>query len=382
MNYTLMHKDISVVTMRIDDATGVIAHIGSVLTPEHLPIGLIIKDGRPDRRTFNDWWGGCSIPASRQGIREALETMGVYSTQLLIDKCLGLSLSDQYWIRPENSTIEWNNVNFFENSFSEDVGNILFGATPNYNAISLMSPDNTSDGWLKKKWIISGGKRFLVKGGSNPFQQEPLNEVLATRIMQRLGVSHVSYSVKWEQDKPFSVCENFLTPQTELISALHILHTCKQPNHASGYDHFLHCCRELGIANAEDSINMMLVVDFLIANEDRHFNNFGAVRDATTLQWLGIAPVFDSGTSFWFDSPNTRIGLPNKCKPFRGTHDEQIQLVSSLDCVDLSTLLAIEDEVREIYSQSPFIDEERCNRLCRALTNRVKLFERECSRRR
>ncbi len=39
-----------------------------------------------------------------------------------------------------------------ENTFSDDVGNILFGQKISNNPVSLMSPDNTSDGWLKKKW--------------------------------------------------------------------------------------------------------------------------------------------------------------------------------------------------------------------------------------
>ena len=180
MNYTLMHRNIAVADMEIDDATGVVARVGTVCAAEHFPVGVAIKDGKPERRALNDWWTGRSIPASRQGIREALETLGIFSTQLLLDKCMGLSLSDQYWIRPENSDVVWNEVNFFENPFSEDVGNILFGTMPHSAAISLMSPDNTSDGWLKKKWIIAEGRRFLVKGSSNPFRQEPLNEALAT----------------------------------------------------------------------------------------------------------------------------------------------------------------------------------------------------------
>lgn len=44
------------------------------------------------------------------------------------------------------------------------------------DSFSLISPDNTSDGWLKKKWTIIDGKRCLIKSGSAPFFQEPLNE--------------------------------------------------------------------------------------------------------------------------------------------------------------------------------------------------------------
>lgn len=58
----------------------------------------------------------------------------------------------------------WHDINFFENDFSKDVGEILFGHQPaNQAHLNLMSPDNTSDGWLKKKWVIADGKRMLMK---------------------------------------------------------------------------------------------------------------------------------------------------------------------------------------------------------------------------
>ena len=45
----------------------------------------------------------------------------------------------------------------------------------------------------------------------------------------------------------------------------------------------------------------MIVVDYIVANEDRHLNNFGLVREAESLKWLGAAPIFDSGSSFGYD---------------------------------------------------------------------------------
>ena len=377
MNYTLMHKNVTVIDIEIDDITGVVVRIGAIYAAQHLPIGVMIQGDIPDRRALNDWWLGRSIPASRQGIREALETLGTASTQLLIVKCMGLSLSDQYWVRPQDTDIQWNEVNFFENPFSKDVGNILFGAPLNPETISLMSPDNTSDGWLKKKWILADGKHYLVKGGSNPFQQEPLNEVLASEIMRRLNIPHVSYTLTWEQDQPYSMCENFLTPRTELVSAWHIIQSFKHPNHVSNYQQFLNCCADLGIPGVEESLSRMLALDYMIANEDRHLNNFGAIRNADTLEWIGIAPIYDSGTSLWFDSPNARIGSTDKSKPFRNTHHEQIKLSSSLDFVDFAALSDIADAVHEIYSQSPFIENARKDRLCYAVAERVKKLEKE-----
>jgi hypothetical protein len=165
--------------------------------------------------------------------------------------------------------------------------------------IDLISPDNTTDGCLRKKWIIEDGKRRLVKGGSALLWQEPLNEVLATTIMRQLDISHVPYILTWQHDEPYSVCDNFLTPQTELVSAWRIMQTRKQPGNISNYQHFLICCEALGIPGAEFAAAQMIALDFLIVNEDRHFNNFGTIRDAGSLEWIGLAPIYDSGTSMW-----------------------------------------------------------------------------------
>ncbi len=85
-----------------------------------------------------------------------------------------MSLSDQYWANPDSSGLSWHDVNFFENDFSDDVGKALFGNldVQDISSLSLLSPDNTSDGWLKKKWIIDNGDRVLLKGGSGESQQK------------------------------------------------------------------------------------------------------------------------------------------------------------------------------------------------------------------
>jgi hypothetical protein len=56
----------------------------------------------------------------------------------------------------------------------------------------------------------------------------------------------------------------------------------------------------MGIPGTRDAIDCMLTVDYLIVNEDRHLNNFGAVRNADTLEWVAPAPVYDCGISMWY----------------------------------------------------------------------------------
>jgi hypothetical protein len=121
----------------------------------------------------------------------------------------------------------------------------------------------------------------------------------------------------------------------------------------------------------------MLTVDYLIVNSDRHFNNFGAVRNAETLEWFGPAPIFDCGTSMWHDRVPQMIrpALKNPSKPFRNDHNEQIKLVGSFDWLNLDALNGIEEEYSDLLKQSAFIDEERRSKLCFALQMRVKLLK-------
>ncbi len=295
----------------------------------------------------------------------------------MLTKCFGLSLSDQYWVKPTGRNIEWKDVNFFENRFSEDVGNAFFGRTANYGDLNLMSPDNTSDGWLKKKWAYANERLLLLKGGSGPYYQEPLNEAIASAVMRRLGISHVSYSLTWDGDQPLSVCEDFITPHTELVSAWHIYMTGRKPGHISEHQYFLECCKALGIPNAQESINRMLTVDYLIANKDRHFGNFGAVRNVETLEWEGFAPIFDCGTSMWCDQVYNMIKpkADQDSKPFRSKHGEQIKLVDNFNWLDFAALKDMDDECSDILKQSPYIDEQRRDALCNALSTRIELLE-------
>jgi hypothetical protein len=340
-----------------------------------LPLSVSFAKGRADRAALNEWWQGRSIPASRSGLREALEALQISYTQKLLTKCYGLSLSDQYWICPNGSGLTWDAINFFDNPFSEDVGNALFGKEPQ-GVPDLSSPDNTSDGWLRKKWVIMDGRRYLIKGGSNPFQQEPINEVMASAICKLLGIDHIPYELQWDDDLPYSICEDFITPQTELVSAWQIMRTQKQADDVSMHRHFLNCCDALGIPGAEEHLNRMLTLDFIIVNEDRHFNNFGAVRNAETLAWHGFAPIFDSGTGLWHD--HTFFGHSGKqtpSKPFCASHTDQIKLVTDFDWLDIDALAGIEDSFERLLAESPRINEERRDFLCQALRRRAELLD-------
>lgn len=65
-----------------------------------------------------------------------------------------------------------------------------------------------------------------------------------------------------------------------------------------------------------------------------------------------------------------------QCKPFKNTHEEQIKLVSSFEWLDISKLNGIEEEFRELVRASIFIDNIRCDAICKAMKERVNSLKK------
>ena len=378
--HILKHKGVRVVEVELDSG-GAISRCGELFNGEHLPVGTNVGKNA-DLSALREWWSRRSIPASREGLRDFLNAFNMSVPQELLDKSFGLSLSDQYWICPEDSDLTWDEVNFFHNPFSEDVGNMLFGkkGLEDTDGVSLISPDNTSDGILRKKWKIIGGKRCLIKNGSEPFRQEIPNEILASRICERLGIPFIRYEALDIDGEKCSVCEDFITSETELVTAWHLKKLYRKENNVSEYEMYVSIAESFGILDARKRTDMMIVLDFIIANTDRHFNNFGLIRNADTLEWLSVAPIYDSGTSMWCKSlPEDIEPLSEKIesKPFRNRHIKQIELVKDLSWIDFGALDGIEDEFATILNETTAtssLSEIRNKALCSALRKRIDLL--------
>ena len=380
MKCELMHRKISAAEIEIDSESGFITKILNVFAPEHLPIGTADQKGNLSRVGLNQWWAERSIPASRSGLRDALDMLGVIDSRQLMTRCFGLSLSDQYWIRPEGTDLSWEKINFFDNPFSEDIGDVLFGARPKQDALDFNSPDSTSDGNLKKRWKIINGERCLLKGGSGPFFQQPFNEVIASEVMERLGISHIPYSVISISGKPYSLCEDFVTSETELIPARRILQTKKKRNETSAWQHFVDCCAGLGIPGTVSFLDRMIVLDYLIANEDRHYNNYGALRNAETLEWVGMAPIYDSGSSLGYNKVTRRIaaGEDIACKPFKKHHEEQLRLVWDFSWINFGRLADVREMIYGILSSkiaAETIEDNRIEAIAASVEARINALQ-------
>ena len=369
--YVLMNKNTPVLAFLYDEEAHAIFKITEIINEKYAPLGIVEYKTGISRAALNNWWKSRAIPASRENLKHILEELKIDTTLTLLEKCSGLSLSDQYWIKKNDSKVQWEDVNFFENPFSEDVGKLLFGRTTDSQNLNLVSPDCSSDGDLIKKWKIINNKRCLIKGGNSLNNQEPYNEVIASKLYERLLAEdeYVPYFLVEDEGKTYSCCETMISTSEELVSAMNIDSTMKLRGNQSLYEHYILCCKNLGIPDTEDKINKMLTCDYILANYDRHYRNFGAIRNVETLEWERTAPIFDSGSSLWARTPTIEIpSFKYKGKPFKTNPKEQLALVTDLSWFDIKKVSDFDMVVRNILSQNPLMDKNRIN----IISNKVK----------
>ncbi len=369
-----MHKDLDVCTLSMDK-DGTIRSVRDITASDHLPVGTCPSIDADITEGLDYWWSRRSIPASRDNLQSFLFQCGLETPAALMAATRGLSLSDCYWLRPVGSDLGWDDVNCYDNDFSEHLGMLLFGEDVTGN-ISLKTPDASTDGRLKKLWSIIGGSRCLIKAGSPPFHQEPYNEAIASEIMRRLGIIGADYHVDHSGRNPVSICRDFTDPHNELVSASAV-NRIMQRSGGTNYEHTVRCFHEAGLEDPEVSIDRMLVLDFIMANEDRHYGNFGLLRDPDSLECTGFAPIYDTGSSLGYRTitPLIAEGFNPTCKPFKGIHSEQIHLVHSFDWLDLSKLDGIEDFVRETFEGSRYIDDHRAEAIAAFVRSRIDMLD-------
>lgn len=209
--YTLMNKNHPVVSFRYDRDIHAVVKIVDVHDLRYAPVALADSKGIVTRRALNDWWRRRAIPPSRHQIQQLLDSLNLNSTLELAEENFGLSLSDRYWINDSKNPLKWEDVNFFDNDFTDDLGMLTLGQESSGNP-NLMSPNSTLGGDLNKKWKIVNDRRILVKGGTGSTQQEVLNEVVATALYNRLlsRNDYVPYFLFEENGRIYSACENML----------------------------------------------------------------------------------------------------------------------------------------------------------------------------
>lgn len=94
-------------------------------------------------------------------------------------KCKGVSIQDSFWIRDDNESVKWPNINIRQNKLKDIVDLSLNGFSPTITT-SNICPELTTKGLFRKGWIRLGDNLYLLKSDKNVDYINTKMEVLAS----------------------------------------------------------------------------------------------------------------------------------------------------------------------------------------------------------
>lgn len=341
MTLYLMHKDDKVALFKYEEGSITYISVNPAQGMERLlPVGV------RDKASLKGWITNRAVPVTRDQIRLDLLSMKNMTPFKLMLKNLGLSLTDCYWIKEIDQDFTWSDVNLYENDFKSAYSLDLQDDMPTIAGKTNFVPSASLKGDLKKKWIIDqNGIRRLVKGNYGGGCRQSLCEVLASELHRMQGkFAYTPYSLikitSGGSQITGCTCPGFCDNETELVSAYEIVSCGKKRGDQSYYEYLIEQCMQHGVS-VRDFLEYQIMTDFLISNTDRHFNNFGVLRDSGSLEWKTYAPIFDSGNSMFYNSsfiPSGKDLLDLRVTSFLQKEVSLLKYVKDRGLVDLSRL--------------------------------------------
>ncbi len=375
--FILKHKDHDVAVLRMD-MNGEF-HDVFIIDNTRMPYlgldnGIHIKE----------WWDNRAIPEGRARLEELFEKYGCTSTSQLLMKNLALSLTDCYWLCPADEKLEnaltWEEVNLFKHG-----NNTLHFYSPatgihysNYKDVSL-------GGHLDKEARFIGGKWYLEKKGDFgiPFGLQNINEAFASEFHRLQGFHEfIPYDVIAIEREKAAMCRClfFTNEHLEYQTAYEITGGCslsKEKNTKRDYENLIATCVHGGLNEryVRHFLDYMILSDFVLSNDDRHWTNFGILRNPDTLEFIAMAPLYDTGNSMFHKEENiiSRERLVRITDSgIGGSEIERLLLVSDRLVIDASKI-PTPKFVMEFY-ESYGVSHERATNISKSYSNKVDLF--------
>ncbi|WP_408071434.1 hypothetical protein [Butyrivibrio sp. JL13D10] len=336
--------------------------------------------GSTEKKHIYSWWKDRAIPEGRDRLLVLLKEYDCESPQELLMKNLGLSLTDTYWISPAELDLTWEEVNLFDSGedkidFHDGEGRIHYSN----------SKDAALGGHLEKHSIKRNGTWYLEKYSDPKYSGGLLNvnEAFASMVHERQGFKEFTkyeiISDDSEQNK-LCRCRYFTDKKREFISAYEVTGGIRNGHDYNGkaeFDRFVSTCTEFGLDREYvcQFLDYMILTDFAISNSDRHWNNFGILRDSETLEFIALAPIFDNGNSMFFDAYHI-LNRPTILKledtGIMKREVDRLKLVNDRSLINID-LLPTTEEVREFYSNHE-IDETKTKIITESYSDKIDLL--------
>lgn len=307
-NMLLMMKDNPVMRINFDDV------IYDVLDDLHLPYQLKgcirtceIKEGMSSGEIKAAVVAGAKnneavirflaqrvLPITRENAKKIYALFGFeqlqddYSKAKIAAVCRAVSLQDNYWIKLENDLILWRDVDIHQNHLNEIVAQVALHGTSLTLTGTPLTPELTSLGAYAKAWYREGGELYLYKKGSNGISEARI-EVMVSNLLKKTNANALEYTEGKSGDDFVSKCRCMTSGDIVMLSAMDFESYCNRNG--------LNFRKEVHKIDS-DAFYKMCIVDYLIANRDRHGINWGFFYNCETMEILGCHPLYDHNNAF------------------------------------------------------------------------------------
>lgn len=264
-----------------------------------------LKKSLKDIELLKEFLTSRIILLSRENVKAILNVANLPQTLKMDDRlkivfaCKGLSLIDNFWIKNEDDNdIFFSDVNLRNNKLSNASYEIaILGKYISATAEELRS-DLSTTGMFPKFWRRKEDGVYLYKTDKLINNWNSVYEVNASKGLKEIGLDVVDYFNEKIEDKTFSVSKCISTDDVSLMSASELRDWCRHKE--IDFIKYIE-------ANWITEFSNMIVSDYLVANVDRHIENWGFLIDNENNNVLKFAPLYDFNQALIADNFGTDI---------------------------------------------------------------------------
>ncbi len=347
MLYSLMNKDIETLKFDLDES-----YI-ELVDNNHLPFSLRDYVKTTGEKSFNesihditvlrDYLASRTLNLSRDNAKAILnvanlpQSLNTEQRLKIVIACNALTMQDNFWIRKDGSVNKFTDVCLRHKKLSEASYDIaILGKHISATADDLI-PDLTTEGMFPKYWhrredgVVELWKTDKLGGKANTEC-----EIESSRILDEVGCNHVKYRKEVRDGKIFSVCECMADDDKSFINAQEFM---------DWYTHMGRDFRNEMDVLCPQKFSNMCVIDYVLANTDRHSGNWGFMVNNDN-KVIDFAPIYDMNQALIADYFETDIS-DQVYEPTDMSFRETIKKYASVSHTDFRKVSGLTEQIRK-----------------------------------
>ena len=202
-----------------------------------------------------------------------------------------VTITDNYWIKEENSNLKWEDVKFSNNYFDKLA---LLGDPDSFKLTPSRNPELTNIGSYEKCWRIENNRWVMYKKETI---NQRFSEYFIYLIGKKLGFNMAKYELCDIGIKTYDFTENNKF-NFEPIKGL--------MNDNEDYNDNFNKLLEIDENIAKDYLKI-IYLDTLCFNMDRHNQNYGLLKDPDSGKIIKLAPNFDNNIALILDDKYPKV---------------------------------------------------------------------------